>query len=418
MNKIKTFSKTEKQIKAIDLISSKAKHIMLYGGSRSGKTFILCYALIIRACKEKSRHAILRLKFNHAKTSIWLDTLPKVINLCFPELEKTIKWNASDYYIQFPNGSEIWVAGLDDKQRTEKILGKEYSTIFFNECSQIPYQSVIMALTRLAEKNNLTKKAYYDENPPQKSHWSYSIFIKNKNPETWEPIKADKYCNLLMNPMDNRANIDEDYIEEILKSLPPREKERFLLGLFQEAAEGAIYYAFERDKHIKDFEIKRTPKKGGTDFNVNPITSVQGFYENDIIYIYDEIYMKNSNTYNLADEIKRKWDNVDLYPDATGNARKTSAVKTDHQILKDAGINVQFVTNPHVKDRQNCVNGLLSNGRLIIHSQCRWLIKDLEQLTHENKDPMLGHISDALGYMCWGLAPLRAPKKPSRIIQL
>jgi hypothetical protein len=28
-----------------------------------------------------------------------------------------------------PNGSEIWFSGLDDKERTEKILGQEYVTI-------------------------------------------------------------------------------------------------------------------------------------------------------------------------------------------------------------------------------------------------------------------------------------------------
>jgi PBSX family phage terminase large subunit len=405
------FKKTNKQVEAINILASDKKNIMLYGGSRSGKTFIICYSMIVRAIKEKSRHAILRLKFNHAKTSIWLDTLPKVLDICFPDLKPHIKPNSSDYYFKFPNGSEIWVAGLDDKQRTEKILGKEYSTIFFNECSQIPFGSVNMALTRLAEKNGLLKRAYYDENPPQKSHWSYSIFILNKDPDTWEDRDANKYCSLLMNPDDNIENIDEDYINEVLDVLPPRERQRFREGIFQDAAEGAIYYAFDRTKHIKELPDPRTPIKFGCDFNVNPITAVAGYFQNGIIYITGEIYMQNSNTYKLADEMKRRWGLSQVWPDATGKARKSSSVRTDHQILVDAGYKVQYNPNPHVKDRHNCINGLLSNNRLYISQNCRWLIKDLEQLTHDSQDPMLSHISDAMGYLCWGLAPLQSNNK-------
>lgn len=409
---MKSFKKTAKQQEAINFLSSDAKHVMLYGGSRSGKTFILIYCLLVRALKcPGSRHIILRLKFNHAKTSIWLDTLPRVVELCFPELKERLVANASDFYITLPNKSEIWVAGLDDKQRTEKILGKEYSTMFFNEASQIPYSSVNMALTRLAQKNDLMNKAYYDENPPQKSHWSYSTFILGKDPDTWEDKDITKYCSMLMNPTDNMDNIDEDYIKEILDPLPPRERQRFLLGEFQEAAEGAIYYAFDRDKHIKEIDFTDTPIKVGCDFNVNPITAVKVYYVNDAIYVTDEIYINNSNTYVLAKTMAKKWGFVEVYPDATGNARKSSSVKTDHQILRDAGLRVQRVANPHVKDRYNCINGLFANNRLFISPNCRWLIKDLEQMTHENQDPMLSHISDAMGYVCWALAPLRSVGK-------
>jgi hypothetical protein len=47
-------------------------------------------------------------------------------------------------YIALPNGSEVWVGGLDDHERVEKILGMEFVTLFYNEC-QIPYGSVLMA---------------------------------------------------------------------------------------------------------------------------------------------------------------------------------------------------------------------------------------------------------------------------------
>ena len=67
---IASFKKTIIQAKAVRLLASDAKHIMLYGGSRSGKTFIIVFAMIVRACKVKSRHVMLRQTFNSIKTSI------------------------------------------------------------------------------------------------------------------------------------------------------------------------------------------------------------------------------------------------------------------------------------------------------------------------------------------------------------
>jgi phage terminase large subunit len=67
------FKKTAKQIEAVKLLASAAIYILLFGGSRSGKTFILLYAIIVRAVKAPgSRHAVIRLHFNAVKQSIRL----------------------------------------------------------------------------------------------------------------------------------------------------------------------------------------------------------------------------------------------------------------------------------------------------------------------------------------------------------
>lgn len=223
------FKKNSKQIEAIKLLISVAKHILLYGGSRSGKTFILVFAIIVRALKCKSRHVILRLHFNAVKQSIWLDTLPKVMDLCFPGLREKCVFNKSDWFVTFPNRSELWIGGLDDKERTEKILGKEYSTLYFNECSEISLESRDLALTRLAEKNDLVKKCFYDENPPKMAHWTFKYFIENKDKDD-QPVEG--YASMKLNPKDNQENIDPNYIKDVLEKLPPLLKMRFLEGEF------------------------------------------------------------------------------------------------------------------------------------------------------------------------------------------
>lgn len=235
------FKLTKAQIEANRLLGSSAKHVLLFGGSRSGKTFLLVRALVIRALKApRTRHIIFRLHLNHIRASIYQDTLPKVLSLCFPDLPVT--WNTQEMSVKFHNGSMIMLGGLDDKQRVEKILGLEFSTIYFNESSQIPYQSVQVAMTRLAQKSSLTNKLYYDANPPSTSHWLYKLFIKHQNPVDNKEVKnPDAYVTMRINPQDNVENISSDYIETTLKSLSSREQERFLYGNWTSDNPGALW---------------------------------------------------------------------------------------------------------------------------------------------------------------------------------
>ena len=239
---VSKFHFTDTQLQANDLITSQAKHILLYGGARSGKTFKFCWAIFTRALKEDgSKHCMLRYRFNHAKQSLVYGTIPKMIELCYPELHPIDRFlNKSDWFYKLPNGSEIWIGGVDDKERTEKILGNEYSTIYMNECSQIPFSSVTKVRTRLAEKNSLVNKFYYDENPPSRGHWTHKEFIEGVNPVDGEPLDTTRYAAMQMNPDGNLINIDEEYMIE-LESLPESERNRFLYGLFGDAVTGAVY---------------------------------------------------------------------------------------------------------------------------------------------------------------------------------
>lgn len=244
------FKLTARQEQANDLLGSGSTHIMLFGGSRSGKTFLLVRAVCVRAIKAaKSRHAILRFRFNAVKASVVADTFPKVMELCFPAVK--YEMNRTDWVAKLPNGSEIWFGGLDDKERTEKILGMEFATLYLNECSQIPYGSVETALTRLAQKTTQTidgkstelkPRAYYDCNPPSKAHWSYRVFKEKRHPDTRENLKfPDDYASMQINPRDNVENLAEGYIDNNLASLSARGRKRFLDGEFADATPNALF---------------------------------------------------------------------------------------------------------------------------------------------------------------------------------
>jgi phage terminase large subunit-like protein len=236
-----TFVLTDRQQQAQAILAGQAQHILLFGGSRSGKTFLTMRALMIRALAHKSRHAVLRFRFNHVVTSIVHDTLPKLMDLCWPDVAPLCKLDKSLWFYQLPNGSEIWFGGLDEKERTEKILGQEYATVFLNECSQIPYSSRNMAMTRLAQNTPLRLKAYYDCNPPGKSHWTHKLFLEKIDPERKTALPSpEDFAAYGLNPRDNTKNLPPSYFKT-LEALPERQRKRFLLGEFASETESALW---------------------------------------------------------------------------------------------------------------------------------------------------------------------------------
>jgi phage terminase large subunit-like protein len=254
------FRLTPKQAEAQEVLNGPATHVMLAGGSRSGKTFQIVRKIVQRALKAPgSRHAILRFRLGHVKQSVMMDTFPTVMAKCFPGVPYDL--NRSDLmFATMPGGAEIWFGGLDDKQRVEKILGNEYASIFLNECSQIAYDSRNMAVTRLAQKvidratgKPLRLKMYYDENPPDKGHWTYRMFKLFQDPESRQELDRQDFAFFQINPGDNQANLSETYIKT-LEALPERLRKRFLYGEFRDAAPNALFREewFERWRNLDD----------------------------------------------------------------------------------------------------------------------------------------------------------------------
>jgi phage terminase large subunit-like protein len=154
----------------------------------------------------------------------------------------------------FPNRSQIVLGGLDDKARVEKILGKEFATVYFNESSQIPWSSVETAMSRLAQsvkldpviaasagREHLALKAYYDCNPPSKLHWSYELFKAKLKPGTKESLAdPDDYVEMQMNPVDNVDNLPPKYFD-ILANMSEAKRIRFERGEWGSEINGALW---------------------------------------------------------------------------------------------------------------------------------------------------------------------------------
>lgn len=241
------YKPTKAQLALRRIIRDKTR-ILAYGGSRSGKTFELCRALAVLAIRYGGRYAIFRRYFNAVRSSVFNDTFPKMLELCFPDLEYEVNRSLTEIYLPH-NGAEIAFVGLDDDSRIEKILGREFATIYFNECSEMSFSSIEVAATRLAQKRfdpttgkQLRNRMFFDCNPPGKTHWSYRMFVEGIHPLSRTKLHnyAD-YGMIQINPGDNLENLPDGYIESTLANASERAKKRFLYGEFSDENENALW---------------------------------------------------------------------------------------------------------------------------------------------------------------------------------
>lgn len=261
------FIKTAKQNEAQIMMRS---HYMtlLEGGARSGKTLIALRQMFMRAAKTPSRHLVVRRHAVDARRSIVNDTMKKLKKMCFPKMKIHLNKTEMTYRLTTLNGgeSEVIVAGLDDAERADKILGTEYSTIYVNECSQLKFDSLEILRTRLAEVSGLSRHIWLDQNPTVKSHWTWRLFREGLSPKK-EQMNWDT-AYLQINPVDNAENLDPDYLHE-LATASEYYRKRFYLGEYVEQIEGALW----SDLMLNEAKLRPAPPLKRTVVAIDPSVS-------------------------------------------------------------------------------------------------------------------------------------------------
>jgi hypothetical protein len=390
------FKPTAIQKKALALLKSGAKHILLFGGSRSGKTTVLVMAIIYRALRfAGSRHLICRYRAKDARSSVLRETL-------IPWLDNTVgkggyKYNVHQSLIVLFNGSEIWIGGLGDKEQADKILGHEYCTIYFNEISQLSYATVTTAYSRLAMRvQGCRNLFYYDCNPGSPLHWAYKIFVLKRTFQTSEPLeKAELYTSMLLNPADNSENLPDDYISDILDVLPEKQKARFRDGLWVKA-EGVVYEKFEESMIIKAVDLPKQFDRyaAGQDFGLN-ITFVKIGWVGDVIYVLGDYGAFNMTTQSFNDELFARGllncpDDMGLpvYCDPAGGERIqeiTGGTKANNSV--ESGIDF--------------INAKIERGQFFVCEKCTGVLSEIWDYCRDEAGQIVklnDHFLDALRY--------------------
>jgi hypothetical protein len=214
--------------------------------------------------------------------------------------------------------------------------------------------------------------------------------------------------------------ITEEEIEAAKRDMDARQFRQEYEASF-ETASNRIYDAFDRSRNVierPDLKDKGLPLIAGMDFNVSKMCCAIGYQLIDGIHWFDEIVLRDSNTFEMASQLSKRYPRIRVTPDASGGARRSSATKTDHQILRDHGLSVIcHRANPHEKDRINAVNGLWYNAkgktRMTVEPQCIEIISDFERTIRrgdgsiDKRDMERTHMSDAVGYPVEYLFPIK-----------
>ena len=387
------FKPTAVQKQALSLIKSGAIHILLYGGSRSGKTTVLVMVIIFRALMYAgSRHLICRYRAKDARSSVLRETL-------IPWLDNTIGKNGYTYLahesmITLYNGSEIWIGGLGDREQADKILGHEYCTIYFNEISQLSYIAVTTAYSRLAMRVKGCKNLFlYDCNPGSPLHWAYKVFILKLVFLTGKPLeKPELYQAMLLNPDDNKEHLPEDYIANILNVLPEKQRLRFLFGSWVKP-EGVIYEKFEQSMIIKaaDLPERYDRYSAGQDFGLN-ITFVKIAWLGDVIYVIDDYgaFCMTTQSFNEELHARGMFDDgtFPTYCDPAGGERiqeVTGGVKANNSV--ESGIDF--------------INAKIERRQFFVCETCTGVLSEIWDYCRDEEGQIIkvnDHFLDALRY--------------------
>jgi hypothetical protein len=391
------------------VIESKARFRVLISGRRFGKTFIAINELARFARYPKKKVWYVAPSYRMAKNIVWSDLVDRLYKH---------KWvsrvNHADLTVYLKNDSTISLRGADNEQ---SLRGVGLDFLVIDEFADIKDSAWFEVLRpTLSDRNG---HALFTGTPRGYGNWSYNLFLREEEDEDW---KSFKFTTL------EGGQVSAQEIEQAKQDLDDRTfQQEYEAGFVNYA--GAIYYNFDRTHNvIKEYKPKTAELHIGMDFNIDPMSAVVSEIINNKVIIYDEIVIYSSNTDEMVQEIKNRYNNkhIYIYPDPASKQRKTSAGGiTDLAILKNAGFNIRVRNNhPLIRDRINSVNAKLKNAKgdrtLFIANNCKNVLKSIERQIYKegttlvDKSNNYDHMNDALGYMIEYLYPLRRDFKPSK----
>jgi len=422
-------SLTRKQLR---VFLSEADITLAIAGIRGGKTHVGALKCIINAmthpCSEDECHLVCSPTYQMSRVPV-----EKVFKLLYDKaifpICPLIRYVRSErtFILAAQDGgvTRIKVVSMHDP---DKIRGIKALSAWIDEGAYIASYAWEVIQGRLADSNG----PCWITTTPSGFNWVYELYE--------EARRGDKRIRVVHWESTENTYIKREGIIRLAdrfdsKTHAQEVGARFIRG------RGLVYHSFTRAKHNRRWVID--PKRElwiGQDFNVDPMASVfaQPFTTPDGAegsHVFFSRKEPNSDTPALArfvdafiSQHRIPKANVTFFPDAAGGARSTSG-KSDFRILRDAKYTVSAPPrNPMVKDRVNCVNGLLApmyskHPRLFVDcAGAPELADSLEkQIWAPDSDPPapdktqgFDHLNDALGYKCWRKFPLRQSNSTGR----
>ena len=390
---------------------SRKRFRVVCAGRRFGKTFLAVNYLLEGAEEPNTVNWYVAPTYRQAKQIAW-----KMLKQLTPS-DWVSTWNETDLTAHLVNGSEISLRGADNP---DSLRGVSLNRVVLDEYADMTSEAWTEVLRpALADKQG---GALFIGTPKGFNHF-YDLWTEAHTRENWA---AWKFTTA------DGGNVPLSEIESARAELDDRTFRQEFCASFETLA-GRVYQNFERAANVRDDiqDVPSLPLMVGMDFNICPMSAVLAVRPAGQLHVFGEIEINNGNTELMAAEIKRRYPSrvVKVYPDPSGNARKSSAPvgQTDFAILRAAGFQVIAPASaPLVVDRINETNAMFRNAageaRGFVSPKAKTLIRCLEGLTWKagtsapDKGLGLDHMPDALGYLIHSEFPIL--RKSSKILPL
>lgn len=399
------------------LADTQTKIIGLVGGYGNGKTYTAC------------RKAIQLSMLNLGEVGIITEpTFPMLRDIFVPEMKIALeewkieyKFNASSYtFILYINGSESKIICMS-AENYDRIVGINAAWAIMDEFDTSKMEIALKAYQKILGRLRAgTTRQLIITTTPEGFKATYHLFVEENTDGKKRLIKAKTSDNKYLPP---------DFVETLKEQYPPALLDAYLNGDFVNMASGTVFSYFNRDTYHSDEVMNEYEELiAGQDFNISGCVTII-IVRRDDTYVAVEEHV-SYDTQAVIETIKGNYPTryVAVYPDASGNNRKTNASETDIAMIRNAGLDVYVnSSNPSVKDRINITNNLFAKGKLFVNTKrCPKLTKALEQLSYDeagepeksNTPASPDDFCDGFTYPLAYLEPITVPMSRTKIIGL
>tara|TARA_R110000803_G_scaffold70717_2_gene133731 strand:+ start:8607 stop:9809 length:1203 start_codon:yes stop_codon:yes gene_type:complete len=380
-----------------DILNDPSRFKVIVAGRRWGKTILSLMYLLKDAFQPNERRWFITPTYRQGKMIVF-----PVLRQMFSSF-KDARLNESDMSVTFGNGAELAVKGADNENN---LRGVELTKCVMDEMAYIKphvWEEIIMPMLATTQGEVLFIGT------PSGFDIMYDLYQKGQSEDDW---MSWQYTTL------QGGWVPKEEIERAKRTMDSSIFKQEFEGSFETTGNRAAYN-FDRDTHCTKARELSNSLWWGVDFNVDFMTATLACeYTDGTIHFFDEIRMKNSNTEELANEMKKIAPNIECYPDPAGKARSTTSRRSDHQILRDHGfLIIAKKAHPSHIDRLNALNRKLKDAEgnigMTVDPSCIYLIKDLEQCQRDRRgglakdDAELTHALDACSYAISHKFPIR-----------
>ena len=376
------------------------KYRAFVGGFGSSKTFSGCLDLSIFAGK-------------HPKTiqGYFAPTYPAIRDIFYPTFEEAahllgyrcdIKESNKEVHL-FRGRLYYGTIICRSMDNPSSIIGFKIARALVDEIDTLPMNKANKAWNKIIARLRLTIDGVENSvgvtTTPEGFLFIYSKFKENPT-ESYSMVQASTY--------ENMEYLPDDYIDTLIETYPDELVDAYIGGKFVNLTSGTVYKSYNRKLCCSNEVIEgKEPLRIGMDFNVTNMSAVIYVTRGKVWHAVDEL-KEIYDTPSMIKTLKEKYSrhHIKVYPDASGNSRKSvDASISDIALLRAANFEVRAkAKNPFVKDRVLATNQAFSKKILYINdSKCPEYAKCMEQLAYDkngepDKKSGIDHLPDAGTY--------------------